>query len=254
MRFEDDVLYRLAADVARHDGGRRRSFRLSPEEVMVLVADLLDGLKEAPDDAEYRCQTAWDALLYDVRLLDADAPEDDVRDATAMVLELAALLLSLTDEAWHRTCTLELMCALQEHAAAGGAERTDQLAWRIGESRLKMRMEAYWQTEGFLSDDIYEALHDGAGEEPAEAKPKGVFRIARGAEDELCEDCQRHVRPAHVRGRQGADSFQQTAADGRAGHGLRHGVQGPATAAQRQQAGGQLHGRVRPPEGKSRKI
>ncbi len=43
-----------------------------------------------------------------------------------------------------------------------------------------MRMEAYWQTEGFLSDDIYEALHDGAGEEPAEAKPKGVFRIARG--------------------------------------------------------------------------
>lgn len=179
MRFEDDVLYRLAADVARHDGGRRRSFRLSPEEVMVLVADLLDGLKEAPDDAEYRCQTAWDALLYDVRLLDADAPEDDVRDATAMVLELAALLLSLTDEAWHRTCTLELMCALQEHAA-GGAERTDRLAWRIGESRLKMRMEAYWQTEGFLSDDIYEALHDGAGEEPAEAKPKGVFRIARG--------------------------------------------------------------------------
>lgn len=179
-RFEDDVLYRLVADTARHGAGGRQAFRLSPEEVMVLVADLLDRLKEEPDEAHYRCQTAWDTLLYDVRTLAHDAPDDDVRGTAAMVLELAALLLSLTEPARHRTCTLALMCALQEHAATGWEEQIHPLAWRIGESRLKERMETYWQAETFLSDDIYEALHPEAGEERAEAKPKGTFKIAKG--------------------------------------------------------------------------
>lgn len=84
--FENDVLYKLVADVTRRCSGRMPTLRLSPEEALVFLADLLDRLKEDPTEAPYLCQTAWDTLLYEIREINADASDDDVRKTVAIIV------------------------------------------------------------------------------------------------------------------------------------------------------------------------
>lgn len=72
-----------------------------------------------------------------------------------------------------RTLTLGLLMEL-EGRTIGDQRRQEArqwistLVWRKGEERLKARMEAYWRSEAFLSEEIGEVLAAGRRAEAAD--------------------------------------------------------------------------------------
>lgn len=151
--------------------------RLSPEEMAVAIAGMLDEIKENPEESRYLCQTFWNKLWYDISSMDERASEEEVSYAIIVTMALLVVCLLLVDNVRHRTLALDLICVIQEHTSMQDLEQIqrqmNKFVWRMGEHRLKERMEQYWQSDMFLSDAIYEVLHKD-GLEQQEIKPGKV--------------------------------------------------------------------------------
>lgn len=188
-RFSDDVLYRLLADATRHYASRMRRLCLTPQEALVELADALDRLKEEPEMHHYLCQTAWDALAFELRGLNPEAGEEEVEQGTAMLLMVMVIGLNMIDSPACRTLVLGLLMELDAHVAREHLDEAREwlvtLVWRMGEERLRERMEAYWRSDGYLSDEITEALTSHAGDagaaDEAALQPGMVIYTGGGA-------------------------------------------------------------------------
>ena len=145
-----------------------------------ILADLLDRLKEDPAEAPYLCQTAWDTLLYEIREINVDASDDDVRKTVAIIVELGVVFLSQTDLATHRTCSMELLCTLGEHEATGWEDLIYPLGMAYRRKPPEGTDAGLLQEDTFLSDEIYDALHAEEGNMHVQGGQKGTFRIAKG--------------------------------------------------------------------------
>lgn len=161
-QFSDDVLYRLLADATRHYAPRMRRLCLTPQEALVELADALDRLKEEPEQPHYLCQTAWDALAFELRGMAPEAAEEEVAQGTAILLLMVVIGLNMIDSPTCRTLVVGLLMELDAHVAREHLDEASEwlatLVWRMGEERLRKRMEAYWSSDGYLSDEITEAL------------------------------------------------------------------------------------------------
>ena len=180
---KEGLLYRFVCDVALHFSFKMPVLRLSPEEMAVAIAGMLDEIKENPEESRYLCQTFWNKLWYDISSMDERASEEEVSYAIIVTMALLVVCLLLVDNVRHRTLALDLICVIQEHTSMQDLEQIqrqmNKFVWRMGEHRLKERMEQYWQSDMFLSDAIYEVLHKD-GLEQQEIKPgKSHFRIAK---------------------------------------------------------------------------
>lgn len=182
-QFENGLLYRLVCDVALHFSFKMPVLRLSPEEMAVAIAGMLDEIKENPEESRYLCQTFWDKLWYDISLMDERASEKEVSYAIIVTMALLVVCLLLVDSVRHRTLAFDLICVIQEHTSMHDLEQMqaqmNKFVWRMGEHRLKERIEQYWQSDMFLSDTIYEILHKDESEQQEVKLGKSHFRIAQ---------------------------------------------------------------------------
>lgn len=182
-QFENGLLYRFVCDVALHFSFKMPVLRLSPEEMAVAIAGMLDEIKENPEESRYLCQTFWNKLWYDISSMDERASEEEVSYAIIVTMALLVVCLLLVDNVRHRTLALDLICVIQEHTSMQDLEQIqrqmNKFVWRMGEHRLKERMEQYWQSDMFLSDTIYEILHKDESEQQEVKLGKSHFRIAQ---------------------------------------------------------------------------
>ena len=77
-QFENGLLYRFVCDVALHFSFKMPVLRLSPEEMAVAIAGMLDEIKENPEESRYLCQTFWNKLWYDNSSMEEKASEEKV--------------------------------------------------------------------------------------------------------------------------------------------------------------------------------
>lgn len=182
-QFENGLLYRFVCDVALHFSFKMPVLRLSPEKMAVAIAGMLDEIKENPEESRYLCQTFWNKLWYDISSMDERASEEEVSYAIIVTMALLVVCLLLVDNVRHRTLALDLICVIQEHTSMHDLEQIqgqmNKFVWRMGEHRLKERMEQYWQSDMFLSDTIYEILHKDESEQQEVKLGKSHFRIAQ---------------------------------------------------------------------------
>lgn len=61
-QFENGLLYRFVCDVALHFSFKMPVLRLSPEEMAVAIAGMLDEIKENPEESRYLVTILFSAL------------------------------------------------------------------------------------------------------------------------------------------------------------------------------------------------
>lgn len=113
-QFENGLLYRFVCDVALHFSFKMPVLRLSPEEMAVAIAGMLDEIKENPEESRYLCQTFWNKLWYDISSMDERASEEEVSYAIIVTMALLVVCLLLVDNVRHRTLALDLICVIQD--------------------------------------------------------------------------------------------------------------------------------------------
>lgn len=185
-RFDGDMLYRLVADVTRHCASRAHVLRLTPEEVLLELSDVLDGMKEAPGQKHYLCQTTWDMLAYEIRGAGIDVPDDEMEMYVQGVMMTLIVCLALVDAAACRTLAMGLMMELDNYARQSEIASWQQwigtLVCRMGEDGLRTRMNRYWRGDSYLTDEIHEALEAAVcQEEPVPGITKYIINTGGGA-------------------------------------------------------------------------
>lgn len=183
--FDGDMLYRLVADVARHCASRAHVLRLTPEELLLELSDVLDGMKEDPDQRHYLCQTTWDMLAYEIRGAGIDVSDDEMEMYVQGVMMTLIVCLALVDAAACRTLAMGLMMELDNHARQSEITSWQQwigtLVCRMGEDGLRTRMNRYWRGDSYLTDEIHEALEAAVcQEEPVPGITKYIINTGGG--------------------------------------------------------------------------
>lgn len=135
--------------------------RLTTEEVFSETFRLLDEVKENPKDASFMMRSLWDSIYCDLRYLDEDASEDELKLATSEVVYVIMLMISIVDGSWYTRLTMLLM--EQITANSNHYDRLQMLfmpnLWRYGEERVKAYLNDYMASdEVWLSDEINESL------------------------------------------------------------------------------------------------
>lgn len=159
---QGELLYKAMGKGARELEKRMGHFRFTVEELFMEVMSVIDNVKECPADAHELVDDWWNTLYCDFRDLDtAESPDEEIRLATSEVVYVAMLLLNMCQGVAYTRISATLMGQLTE----SHPEAFDELQklfmpelWRIGEEKVRARMNAYMEGEEWISDDIADML------------------------------------------------------------------------------------------------
>ena len=155
--------------------GELQRVRLSPEEVFVEVATVLDYIKQNPREANFVLQGLWDSTFCDLRETDINnSPTDELELAASEVVYAVMLALGLLEGPWYTRLTMSLM--QQANRRVQHYDRLQELfmpnLWRYGEDKLQAYLQRYMDSEEeWLSDDM-ESIIRKATEEAVSESPK----------------------------------------------------------------------------------
>lgn len=157
-----ELLYKAISKPARTLEREMSRFRFSVEELFAEVMSIIDDIKEAPQEADNNIRDLWDTLYCDLRDLDtADSPDEEIKTAASEIVYATLLLLSFCEGTLYGKLAFELSFQMNEHHP-GALDRIQVMympdVWRIGEEKLRSRMEEYMEGEEWISDDICEML------------------------------------------------------------------------------------------------
>lgn len=159
-----ELLYKAMSKGARELEKQMAHFRFSVEELFLVVMAKLDNVKESPRDAKEELDDWWNMLYCDYRDLDtAESPDEEIRLATSEAVYIAMLLLSMCKGKHYTMLSVTLMEQLTENHP----DVFDKLQklflpelWRMGEEKVHTRMNAYMESEEWISDDIADMLEN----------------------------------------------------------------------------------------------
>lgn len=159
-----ELLYKVISKPARELEREMSHFRFSVEELFLEVMSIIDNIKEVPQEAVGVTRDLWDTLYCDLRDLDtADSPEEEIKTATSEIVYTALLLLSCCEGALYGKLVFELSLQLGERHP-GALDRIQVMympdVWRIGEEKLRIRIQEYMASEEWISDDIREMFEN----------------------------------------------------------------------------------------------
>lgn len=158
-----ELLYKVMGKGAREVEKQMVHFRFAVEELFVEVMAIIDAVKEDAESASGLCESYWNTLYCDLRDLDtANSSDEELRMATSEVVYLAMQLLAMCQGRRHISISANLM----EQLAGCHPEAFDKLSkrfmpevWRLGEDKVKARIQAYMEDEEeWISDEITEML------------------------------------------------------------------------------------------------
>ena len=181
---QGELLYKAMGKGARELEKRMGHFRFSVEELFMEVMSVVDNVKESPSDAHELLDDWWNTLYCDFRDLDtAESPDEEIRLATSEVVYVAMLLLNMCQGIAYTRISVTLMGQLGE----SHPEAFDELQklfmpelWRIGEEKIRARINAYMEGEEWISDDIANML-EGLPAEENIAFPDEIKTTKEGA-------------------------------------------------------------------------
>lgn len=173
-----ELLYKVMSKGAREVEKQMAHFRFTVEELFLEVMTIMDAVKEDAENAYDVYADYWDTLYCDLRDLDtANSDEEELRIATSEVVYMAILLLSMCKGRYYA----KLSASLMEQIVACHPETFDKLSklfmpevWRLDEVKVKVRVQAYMDSEEWISDDIAEMLESL----PVENKSSGEENIS----------------------------------------------------------------------------
>lgn len=158
----NELLYGVMSKPARELEREMSRFRFSVEELFLEVMSIIDDIKENPQEADNNIRDLWNTLYCDLRDLDtAGSPDEEIKTAVSEILYVALLLLSYCEGVLYTKLLMGLAMQLNEHHP-GAFDRIQVLympeVWRIGEERLRIRIQGYMNSDEWISDDIFEAI------------------------------------------------------------------------------------------------
>lgn len=167
-RYGDNTIFRVLK-ASSHFESRMGKFRLSPEDVFYNCFDVLDDIKQNPDDAVMNVDTLWDDIYNDFRDWNIEgAKDEDIRLGTSIVIYCVALCLLHADEPPYSTIVAHLMGQLQQHGAS--TEDLQQTFWpniyRIGTENFSSAVNNYLEDDDYWADEMAEIFENGKDDVP----------------------------------------------------------------------------------------
>ena len=171
-----ELLYKAMGKGARELEKRMGSFRFSAEELFMEVMAMVDDVKEEPRCASEALDDWWNTLYCDFRDLDtADSPE---------VVYVTLLLLGMCRGRHYEMLPAILMAQLTQYHPHIFNELQQLFLpelWRIGEERVHTRINAYMDSEEWISDEAAALLENLPAENvPADTKADGTKGATTG--------------------------------------------------------------------------
>lgn len=174
-----ELLYKVMSGPARELECEMKIFRFSVEELFFYVFSILDNIKEYPEDAlDGVVCNLWHTVYCDLRDMDvSDSPDEEIRLATTEVVCVVMILLSMCEGVVYGRLSFDLSIQLNEYSPEtyiGFQARFMPAVWRLGEEKVRARIEEYMDSdEEWISDDIEETIEAlVAIEQPRENKEK----------------------------------------------------------------------------------
>ena len=180
-----ELLCKAMGKGARELEKRMGSFRFSAEELFMEVMAMVDDVKEEPRCASEALDDWWNTLYCDFRDLDtADSPDEEIRLATSEVVYVTLLLLGMCRGRHYEMLPAILMAQLTQYHPHIFNELQQLFLpelWRIGEERVHTRINAYMDSEEWISDEAVALLENLPAENvPADTKADGTKGVTTG--------------------------------------------------------------------------
>lgn len=173
-KYASNDFYKMMTTGGREMEKQLGHFRLSVEELFLETMTVVDDVKESPREAIEELADLWNKLYCDYRDMDvADSPDEELRMAASEVVFVVLQLLHLrkgTNYSRISTCLMDQLTALHPEAFSRLSVLFMPKVWLMGERNLKIRMNAYMESDEWISDEIEEMLVELPTETQMEVK------------------------------------------------------------------------------------
>lgn len=161
-RYKGNAVYKAFAAPCKRYEAQVAGFRLSPEELFWECMTMLDDIKEDPGEARFGLQAFWSDKVADYTELGNGVRREHIEQAANMVTLSVVLCLSTLDLSTYNTLSLMLAGQLEwdSPAMVEMREHLTSNIYRLGEDVFGSAVEAYMDSDEFVSDDIEELLAD----------------------------------------------------------------------------------------------
>ena len=161
-RYKDNAIYKAFAAPCKKYEAQATGFKLSPEELFWECMAVLDDIKEAPEDARFALQEFWSGRVVDYGELNGGVARERIEEAANMVTLSVVLCLSTLDLSTYNTLSLMLAGQLEwdSPAMVEMREHLTSNIYRLGEDVFSSAVEAYMDSDEYVSDDIEKLLDE----------------------------------------------------------------------------------------------
>ncbi|MCH5308341.1 MAG: hypothetical protein J1E58_00660 [Prevotella sp.] len=161
-RYKDNAIYKAFAAPCKKYEAQATGFRLSPEELFWECMAVLDDIKEASEDARFALQEFWSGRVVDYGELNGGVERERIEEAASMVTLSVVLCLSTLDLSTYNTLSMVLAGQLNwdSPAMVEMREHLTSNIYRLGEDVFSSAVEAYMDSDEYVSDDIEELLDE----------------------------------------------------------------------------------------------
>ena len=161
-RYKDNAIYKAFAAPCKKYEAQATGFRLSPEELFWECVAVLDDIKEVSEDARFALQEFWSGRVVDYGELNGGVARERIEEAASMVTLSVVLCLSTLDLSTYNTLSMVLARQLRwdSPAMVEMREHLTSNIYRLGEDVFSSAVEAYMDSDEYVSDDIEELLDE----------------------------------------------------------------------------------------------
>lgn len=137
-------------------------FKLSTEELFYECMDVLDRIKEEPDNAPIWIESVWDNLYNEFNELEKECDDTDVRTSVSEVVACLCCCLNACEGVYYNNLNIKLMLQLTGNLpdVQDMLDRFSCSIYKLGEERFVAAVKEYMDSKDFISEDIKE-IRDG---------------------------------------------------------------------------------------------
>lgn len=135
-------------------------FKLSTEELFYECMDVLDRIKEDPDNAPIWIESVWDNLYNEFNELEKECDDTDVRTSVSEVVACLCCCLNACEGVYYNNLNIKLMLQLTGNLpdVQDMLDMFSHSIYKLGEERFEAAVKKYMDSKDFYSDDVIDLI------------------------------------------------------------------------------------------------
>ena len=164
-RYASELLYKVLREPARELESEMKSSRFTVEELFLEVFNIVDAIKESPQDVfDDMVPGMWKTYYCDLRDMNTtDASDEEIKLAASEIVYCILMMISTCKGSIYNQIKFELSLQLNENHPDAYIRLQNMFnasVWRLGEEKVCARIADYMDSEEEWISDYLEEIYD----------------------------------------------------------------------------------------------